>query len=218
MSDLVSLAGKKLLILGGNPETGVLVKIANTLDIFTIVIDPNSKSPAKQFAKKHYNIDGFDIDNLVRVAKDEKVDGVLVGVADILVKPYYQLCEELELPCYATLNIIDALCSKDGFMEACNIYGIQTIPSFSLDKNFNTKDLKKIHHFTENSVIDLNVFAPTLGFESIGAKKLSALVLGIRISKKQQVSNWAAEHLSHAQLDYAATDAWICREIYLRLI
>ena len=55
MSDLVSLAGKKLLILGGNPETGVLVKIANTLDIFTIVIDPNSKSPAKQFAKKILN-------------------------------------------------------------------------------------------------------------------------------------------------------------------
>jgi len=146
MSYLVNLAGKKLLILGGNPETGVLVKTANTLGIFTIVIDPNSKSPAKQFAKKYYNIDGFDIDNLTRVAKDEKVDGVLVGVADILVKPYYQLCEELKLPCYATLNIIEALCSKDGFMEACNIYGIQTIPSFSLDKNFDTKDLKKIQY------------------------------------------------------------------------
>ena len=59
MSDLVNLAGKKLLILGGNPETGVLVEIANTLGIYTIVIDPNSKSPAKQFAKKHYNIEVF---------------------------------------------------------------------------------------------------------------------------------------------------------------
>ena len=63
----------------------------------------------------------------------------------------------------------------------------------------------------------MNVWAPKLGFESIGAKKLSALVLGIRISKKQQVSNWEAKELSAAQLDYAATDAWICREIYLRL-
>ena len=146
MSDIKNLSGKKLLILGGNPETGVLVKTANNLGIYTIVIDPNSKSPAKQFAKTHYKIDGFDITNLTKVANEEKVDGVLVGVADILVKPYSQLCEELELPCYATANIIDALCSKDGFMEACNIYGIQTIPSFYLDKNFDLEDLKKIQY------------------------------------------------------------------------
>ena len=80
------------------------------------------------------------------------------------------------------------------------------------------KDLKKIIPFTDKSVVDLNLLAPKLGFESIGAKKLSALVLGIRISKRQQVSNWELEKLSQAQIDYAATDAWICREIYLRLI
>ncbi len=80
------------------------------------------------------------------------------------------------------------------------------------------KDLKKMYPFEEKEVVDLNVWAPKLGFESIGAKKLSALVLGIRISKKQQISNWEAKELSAAQLDYAATDAWVCREIYLRLI
>jgi ribonuclease D len=80
------------------------------------------------------------------------------------------------------------------------------------------KDLKKIKPFNELSVIDLNVLAPQLGFESIGAKKLSALVLGIRISKRQQVSNWEAVDLTKAQIDYAATDAWICREIYLKLV
>ena len=41
MSDLINLAGKKLLILGGNPETCVLVDTANNLGIYTIVIDPN---------------------------------------------------------------------------------------------------------------------------------------------------------------------------------
>ena len=146
MSDGVNLAGKKLLILGGNPETGVLVKTANTLGIYTIVIDPNFKSPAKQFAKKYYNIDGFDIPNLTRVANDEKVDGVLVGVADILVKPYLELCKNLALPCYATTSIVEALCSKDGFMRVCNSYGIQTIPSFDLDKNLDSEDLKNIKY------------------------------------------------------------------------
>ena len=65
------------------------------------------------------------------------------------------------------------------------------------------KDLKKIIPFNEESIVDLNVLAPQLGFESIGAKKLSALVLGIRISKRQQVSNWEVVDLTQAQIDYA---------------
>jgi ribonuclease D len=48
-------------------------------------------------------------------------------------------------------------------------------------------------------------------------KKLSAIILGRRISKSQQVSNWDADILTEAQLRYAATDAWICLEIYTAL-
>ena len=76
--------------------------------------------------------------------------------------------------------------------------------------------LKKIESFEPSSFVDLNVICPKMGFESIGAKKLSALVLGIQISKRQQVSNWEAHELSDAQIRYAATDAWICREIFLK--
>jgi len=79
------------------------------------------------------------------------------------------------------------------------------------------KDLAKSIRFQPRNIIDLNKLAQENGFESIGAKKLSAMVLGFRISKAQQVSNWEADELTKAQIDYAATDAWICREIYLRL-
>ena len=34
----------------------------------------------------------------------------------------------------------------------------------------------------------------------------------------QQLSNWEAEKLSESQQRYAATDAWVCREMYLRLM
>jgi len=78
--------------------------------------------------------------------------------------------------------------------------------------------LHKLHPITPKNIIDLNVYCPQLGFESIGAKKLSALILGFRISKSQQTSNWEIYKLSEAQRKYAATDAWICREIYLKLI
>ncbi len=67
------------------------------------------------------------------------------------------------------------------------------------------------------NTVDLNKLAQTLGFESIGAKKLSALVLGFTISKSEQTSNWEAVSLSESQLRYAATDAWICNLIYRKL-
>ena len=39
---------KKLIILGGNPETAVLVDIAESMGIHTIVIDPVPNTPAKK--------------------------------------------------------------------------------------------------------------------------------------------------------------------------
>ena len=46
---------------------------------------------------------------------------------------------------------------------------------------------------------------------------MSAIILGIKISKTQQLSNWEAETLSDAQQRYAATDAWVCLEMYKKL-
>jgi ribonuclease D len=47
---------------------------------------------------------------------------------------------------------------------------------------------------------------------------MAAIIMGIRISKTQQLSNWESERLSDAQCMYAATDAWVCREMYLKLM
>jgi ribonuclease D len=55
------------------------------------------------------------------------------------------------------------------------------------------------------------------GIESSGLKKLTAIILGFRISKSQQVTDWEAAKLSEAQQLYAATDAWVCYEIYRKL-
>lgn len=77
--------------------------------------------------------------------------------------------------------------------------------------------LRKLQDFQPAAIVDLNNFCREMGFVSVGAKKLAALILGFRISKRQQTSNWEADTLSQAQLDYAATDAWICREISKKL-
>lgn len=80
------------------------------------------------------------------------------------------------------------------------------------------KGLIKIQRFNPAGFIDLQRIAPNYGIEELSVRKLSAVVLGFTVSKRQQLSNWEADELTEAQKLYAATDAWVCREIYLKLI
>ncbi len=136
--------GKKLLILGGNPETTPLVEVANDMGIRTIVTSGRSTDPAKKAAWKAYDIDGMDLPNLIELAKKEQVDGVLVGVADVLVPFYCKLCDALGLPCYATQQIVDVFAFKDVFKETCEKYGVHGIPEFPLTSEMKREDLDRI--------------------------------------------------------------------------
>ena len=78
-------------------------------------------------------------------------------------------------------------------------------------------DLQKVRPFTPESFLDLQKFVGAYGIESMGLNKLAGIVLGFRISKSQQVSNWEADPLTDAQKTYAATDAWVCHRIYKEL-
>jgi ribonuclease D len=80
------------------------------------------------------------------------------------------------------------------------------------------KLLSGIKKFKPEGFIDLQTFVKSFGIESSGLKKLTAIILGFRISKRQQVTDWEAPELSEAQQIYAATDAWVCQQIYNRLI
>ena len=80
------------------------------------------------------------------------------------------------------------------------------------------KGLAKITPFTPRNFVDLQSIVWEYGIRDKSVKKMTAIILGVKISKAQQLSNWEAESLSEAQKRYAATDAWVCREMYLRLL
>lgn len=119
---------KKLLILGANPETIAIVQIAQKMGIYTIVTDYNPSAPAKKYADKSYNVDGTDVETLFQLAQEEQVDGVLVGVADLLVRPYQELCEKLNLPCYASKKALDVFSNKYVFKRFFEEYGVKGVP------------------------------------------------------------------------------------------
>ena len=82
-------------------------------------------------------------------------------------------------------------------------------------------DIRSLHalrNFKERGFIDLQHMASYWGIEEKSLRKMSALVLGKRVSKAQRLSNWEASTLTPQQQMYAATDAWVCTKIYEQLM
>jgi len=104
---------------------------------------------------------------------------------------------------------------SDGLIK---LFESEEIMKVGIDLNYDINLLQRVKRFTPRNVIELNSYCTQKGFLVMGLRKLSALILGIRISKRQQTSNWEAETYTPAQIRYAATDAWACRALFVRLI
>jgi len=78
------------------------------------------------------------------------------------------------------------------------------------------RSLRLVFPFTEQNVLDLGVVARRCGLDQTGLRNLAGIFLGFRVPKGNRTSNWAAAQLSAQQITYAATDAWVCRELFLR--
>ena len=79
-------------------------------------------------------------------------------------------------------------------------------------------DLRSLRQFRDGGFVDLQGIAPEWGIGEKSLRKLSAIVLGRRVSKAQRLSNWEAATLTDKQQLYAATDAWVCTRIYEQLL
>ena len=77
--------------------------------------------------------------------------------------------------------------------------------------------LKEIEIFQDSGFQDIRKLTKNLGVEHTGLRNLAGIFLKCRISKTSQVTDWSQEQLSAKQLTYAATDAWISREVYLEV-
>jgi len=85
----------------------------------------------------------------------------------------------------------------------------------SLD--YDIRELKKLTDFQAAGFVDLGDLAKKSGIKNHGLRGLAAVLLGFRISKGAQTSNWANAVLAPHQIQYAATDAWVGRQLYLTL-
>ena len=78
--------------------------------------------------------------------------------------------------------------------------------------------LQKLTNYKPASFVELQTYVKQFEIENISLKSIAAIVLGIRISKAQQLSNWEKQRLSTSQQNYAATDAWVGFEVLMELM
>ncbi len=78
-------------------------------------------------------------------------------------------------------------------------------------------ELRALQPFEPGGFVNLEDKARALGFQNQGLRGMVAALLGFRISKRAQTSNWSRKELTPAQITYAATDAWVSRELYAAL-
>ena len=133
---------KALVLAGGLPQIELLNQLKER-GIETVLADGNDKAIAVPYADKFYCIPIFDIEEVKKVAVDEKVDFLITVCADQVLLIVAQVSEILGLPCYidyaSAQNVSDKLKMKAIFKEN----GIPTSNYLQLE-SFNGNTLSEL--------------------------------------------------------------------------
>jgi len=149
---------------------------------------------------KSYPILGFDTETRPSFAKGRKNRVALLQLATDSEAFLFRLCK-MNIPKNLLVLLTDPNILKIGA---------------AIKNDFDI--LKRSVRLKPNGFIDLQNFVQQFDIKSIGLSKMAGIVLGVRISKSQQLSNWENQTLTPAQQRYAATDAWMCYMIYKKLM
>jgi len=99
----------------------------------------------------------------------------------------------------------------------CDVLSSPDIIKTGVSIRSDVSELRKLTAFEPAGFIELATCAKQAHIQNLGLRGLAALLLGFRVSKREQTSNWAKPELTESQLRYAATDAWLGHEIYLHM-
>ncbi|WP_298023070.1 hypothetical protein [uncultured Dysosmobacter sp.] len=141
------LAGKRLLYLGGVPRARYVVDRAKKLGIYVIVVDLEAEnSPAKAAADEAIYHNAKDVDWLVDLCKEKKIDGIATGYIDFLLPVCRELSDRTGIPYYATEGMILQSTDKLYFKRTCEKYGVPVPKTYEIDLKNIESSAKKLSY------------------------------------------------------------------------
>jgi ribonuclease D len=190
--------------------------------IFNPTISPDEIEKLKQaeFAGEISVVDKLDCvyDAAIEYLRNQKIIGF-----DTETKPVFQANAKRNGVALLQLSGADKAfifrLTSIGMPESlCRILATKKIAKVGAAVNEDIRGLLRYTTFTPKGFVDLQNIGINWGIKEKSVRKMAAIILGMRVSKSQQLSNWEAEELSQGQINYAAIDAWVCQQMYLKLL
>ena len=138
--------GKRLLFVGASGHFEPAIKKAQEMGIFTIVINNNPNAMAKQYADLAADVDTYVVDEIVRFAEEQHVDGLFTSWNDMNLFHTEEAAGRLGLPFFATKEQLDALVFKYDFKLTCRKYGVPVTPEYYVGGNLTQADIEKFQY------------------------------------------------------------------------
>ena len=187
---------KKLLILGAGIYQVPLIKQAKSMGIYTIVVSIKGNYPGFEFADKIYYLDTTDYESVVKVAKEEKIDGIVTAGTDVAIITVGKVCDELGL-CglseHAALVASNKMLMKTEYEK----YGVRTAR------------FRKVH-FSEKEILsvteELNYPLIFKAVDTSGSRGI------IRVNEGESLTEAVGVVKSATKLDYFIIEEFITGE------
>ena len=116
---------KKILLLGGSAQQIIAIETAKKLGYYTVLCDYLNDNPGQKYADKFYLVSTTDKESILKVALDEKIDGILAYASDPAAPTAAYVAEKMGLPSNP-YKAVDILCNKDKFRSFLAIQGFNT--------------------------------------------------------------------------------------------
>lgn len=165
-----------------------------------VVVNNHQEADAAVEYLSNFDVIGFDTETRPSFHKGKKHTMALLQLSS---------CERAYLFRLHSIGITDSL--------AC-LFENGRVKKIGVAIHDDLKGLGKIRKFNPEGFIDLQKFVQQFGIMEKSLQKIAAIVLNVRVSKSQRLTNWENVELTNSQRLYAATDAWVCCKIYETLM
>lgn len=135
---------KVMVIAGGVPQMELLRQLKER-KLETVLLDGNENCLARNIADKFYKVNIFNIEDVKKIAIDEKVDFIITVCADQVLLVVAQVSEMLGLPCYIGYKQAQDVSDKIRMKRIFKENGIPTTKYLELE-NLDMNEISKLNY------------------------------------------------------------------------
>jgi ribonuclease D len=203
----------------GNPRVGMLPKPIQPP--FPEMLDKEvlADLPLVSYPGPIYVIQNpAEVGVAVKLLLKEEVLGFDTETRPVFRRGEYYPVALLQLTGKSATYIFQLSCIERQLKPLAKILSSSSILKAGVAVKDDVKKLQERIHFQPKGFVEVSDLSRGLGIQQTGLRNLAGILLGVRISKAAQVSNWALRCLTRSQVQYAATDSWISRALYERCV